>query len=230
MNQLERQNDFEESLRVAMRGMAVSMWGAMPGIVESYDPVQGTCRIQPTIKGRVGSTAGTYSFVNLPLLVDVPVIYMGGGAFVATFPIQPGDEALVVFADRCIDSWWQNGGVQAPADSRMHDLSDGFALIGPRSLARSIPNVSATTAQLRTMDGTTYYELAAGGVANIVAPGGVNITGPVNITGAVSVTGAITSSGAVTATGEGTFKEIPVSTHIHTGVTSGGSNTGEPIA
>jgi hypothetical protein len=85
-------------------------------------------------------------------------------------------------------------------------------------------NVSTTTAQFRTLDGTTYYELASGGIANIVAPGGINLTGPVNITGAVSVTGAIS------ATEEGTFNGIPLSTHLHPGVAPGANNTGEPIA
>jgi hypothetical protein len=224
MLQLERVNDFEESLRVVLKGFQANLWTALPGIVQSYDHQKGTCVIQASIKVQVTSSDGSTSFVNLPPFPDVPVVYLGGGSFVATFPIQVGDEALVIFSSRCIDGWWQNGGVQAQAELRMHDLSDGFALIGPRSLARSIPNVSTTAAQLRSLDGSTYYELAPGGVANIVAPGGVNITGPVSITGDVEVTGK------VTATDEGTFKTIPVSTHLHGEVKAGTDQTGVPIA
>lgn len=223
MLQLERTPNQVEALRIALEGFSADLWTALPGIVKSYNPVQGTCRVQPSTQGRVRNPAGGESFVNLPLLVDVPVVYMGGGGFVATFDIQPGDEALVIFADRCIDSWWQSGGVQKPADSRMHNLSDGIALIGPRSLARSIPNVKAGVAQLRTLDGSTYYELAAGGVANIVAPGGLNITGPVTITGDVAVTGT------VEATDEGIFNGIEVSTHEHADVQPGTGTSGPPI-
>ena len=63
----------------------------------------------------------------------MPVVFPGGGGFALTFPVAAGDECLVVFASRCIDAWWQSGGVGEPMEPRMHDLSDGFALIGVRS-------------------------------------------------------------------------------------------------
>ena len=31
------------------------------------------------------------------------------------------------------DSWWQSGGIGVPIESRMHDLSDGFAILAPTS-------------------------------------------------------------------------------------------------
>jgi hypothetical protein len=223
MLQIERIADAEESMRAVLDGYAANLWTALPGIVQSYDRMRGTCTIQPAIQAQITSPTGSVSFVNLPVLLDVPVVYMGGGNFVATFPIQQGDEALVIFSDRCIDAWWQNGGVQKQAEIRIHDLSDGFAFIGPRSLANSIPNVSSSAVQLRSLDGSTYYELAGGQVANIVAPGGVNITGPVSIDGNVSVTGA------VTAAQEGTFNNIEVSQHKHTGVQPGSGTSGPPI-
>lgn len=224
MLQIERVNDNQEALRVALHGGSTGLWTALPGIVQSYDAVKCTVSIQPTIQSQITSPTGEVSFDPFAILVDIPVIYMGGGGMVTTFPIQAGDEALVIFADRCIDSWWQSGGVQIPAEPRMHTLSDGFALIGPRSLANSIPNVSTTTAQFRSLDGSTYFEIGESSVANIVAPGGINITGPVTITGDVSV------AGTVTATDEGTFNNIPVSVHKHTGVMTGGGTSGEPIA
>ena len=224
MRQTERLNDNELALRVAFDGLSAGLRVAMPGIVQSYNPIQGTCVINLSIMGKIVNDQGDASFVRIAPVLDVPVVYMGGGNFVTTYPIQPGDEALVVFSDRCIDSWWQSGGIQIPADPRMHDLSDGFALIGPRSLAKSIPNVSITTAQFRSLDGSTFFEIAPGQLANVVAPGGVTITGPVNINGNVTVTGSVTASQ------EGTFKAIPVSSHVHGGVQTGGSDTGAPIA
>jgi hypothetical protein len=217
MLQRERFDDVEEALRLTLDGYAVGLWTALPGIVQSYDPVKGTCSVLPAIKGQQRNPNGTISFVNLPPLGEVPVIYLGGGGFVATFPIQQGDEALVIFSSRCIDGWFQNGGVQNPARSRIHSMSDGFAIVGPRSLAKSIPNVSTSTVQLRSLDGSTFFELAGGQIANIVAPGGLNIKANVNVTG------------TVTASGEGQFNQIPVSTHKHTGVQPGSGTSGEPI-
>jgi hypothetical protein len=89
----------------------------------------------------------------------------------------------VVFASRCIDGWWQSGGVQPPAEFRMHDLSDGFAIPG-RARSRASSNVSTTTAQLRSDDGLAYVELdPAGHVVKIKAPGGIVLDGDVHITG-----------------------------------------------
>ena len=224
MLQLERINDREEANRVVLDNLSKAIRCAMPGIVQSYNPIQGTCVINLAIESRTLNPDGSVTFAPISPISDVPVVYMGGGAFVTTYPIQPGDEALVIFSDRCIDSWWQSGGVQIPADLRMHDISDGFAIIGPRSLAKSIPNVSTTTAQFRSLDGTTFFEVATGGVCNVVAPNGVNITGPVNIKGNVTVTGAVMATQEITAK-----SSVALSTHLHSGVSSGGSDTGPPV-
>lgn len=235
MQQIERFHSLQLAIENALLGFQAKLWTALPGIVQSYDATKGTCTVSPAVKAVMTTLAGVQYWVPIPLLVDIPVVYMGGGGFVATFPIQKDDEALVVFSARCIDGWWQNGGVQVQAEQRMHSLSDGFALIGPRSQANLIPNVSTDTAQLRSLDGSTYYELAGGQVANIVAPGGINITGPVSIDGDVSITGTVDAdgdvsvTGAVTATKEGTFKTITVSTHTHGGVATGGGTSGPPI-
>ncbi|GAB7197671.1 hypothetical protein OS31_40010 [Dickeya oryzae] len=109
---------------------------SLPGIVQSFDPDSVTCVIQPAIRGYETDTGGNQISVPLPLLVDVPVIFPRGGGCTLTFPIQPGDECLIVFADRCIDFWWQSGGMQEPVDGRMHDLSDAFCIPGPMSQAK----------------------------------------------------------------------------------------------
>jgi hypothetical protein len=236
MLQQERIGDFEEGIRLALDGFARTLNCAKIGLVESYNAKAGTVVVTLAIQALVTSDNGTQTLETIRPLVDVPVIFLGGGNMVATFPIAQGDEALVIFSDRCIDAWWQSGGVQKPAEPRVHSIHDGFAIVGPRSLARSIPNLSTTTSQLRTLDGSTYFEVASGGEANIVAPNGVNIIGPVNITGNVTLTGAMSATGdvsvtgKVTATAEGTFNGIPVSSHLHGGVQTGGGDTGTPIA
>jgi hypothetical protein len=224
MDQRERLNDLEESLRAMLEGHQSGLWTAMIGTVVSYNATghnAGTATIQPSIKSLVTAKDGSTSWQLMATLPNVPVAFMGGGNFVATYPIQPGDEALVVFCSRCIAAWYQNGawsdGGQIQAEMRMHDLSDGVAFIGPRSMARSIPNLSADTAQFRSMDGTTYFEVTAGGQCNIVAPQGLNIQGDVTVTG------------KVTATEEGTFNNIEVSLHEHSGVTPGSGTSGPPV-
>lgn len=160
MDRRELLNDPEEMLRAAFDGLLAGLWTALPGIVQSFDASKMTVVIQPAIRGRVRNPAGEWVSVNLPLLQDVPVVFPSGGGFTLTFPISAGDEALVIFADRCIDAWWQQGDVQPPIDLRIHDLSDGFAIVGPRSQPRVVPNVNTAAAQFRSDDGTVFVEVS----------------------------------------------------------------------
>ena len=118
---------------------------SLPGIVQSFDPATCTCTIQPAIAGQGVDEKRQIQSAPLPLLTDVPVIFPRGGGCTITFPVKAGDECLVVFSDRCIDFWWQNGGVQEPVDPRQHDLSDAFAFVGPQSQAQKISGISTTS-------------------------------------------------------------------------------------
>lgn len=94
---------------------------AIPGEVVSYNPENRTAMIQPSVRPIRGTE-------KPPMLVDVPVFFYGN----FTFTPQKGDGCLVVFADSCIDGWFQNGGVSNPINYRTHDMSDGFAFVGFR--------------------------------------------------------------------------------------------------
>lgn len=160
MDRRERANDPVEAQRAALDGKQAEMWTALPGIVESFDPDAMTVCVQPSIKGQVQDEGGNASSVDLPLLTDVPVVFPCGGGFTLTHPIKPGDECLVIFASRCIDGWWQSGGVGGTPDERMHDLSDGIAIVGPRSQPRKlVPAVDADNVQLRTDDGQAHITM-----------------------------------------------------------------------
>lgn len=211
----------------------------MPGIIQSFNASAITATVQIAIKGIVHTPDGKAQFVNMPLLVDVPVHFPRGGNCTLTFPVAKNDECLVVFAARCIDGWYQSGGIQPPMEPRIHDLSDGFAFVGFFSQATKISGISTSTAQLRSNDGSTYVEInPSGQIVNVVAPGGINLTtnGKIvlsagteidlttpntnvsgNISGGTGGSGNAHFNGSVTATGEGTFNGgHTVSGHTHT--------------
>lgn len=236
MDQRERRTDLEEAMRAVIGGSLSEVWTAMPAIVQSFDSAKQTCVVQIAIKSLTLSKKGDRSWVALKPITDVPVIFPRCGNFVLTFPLVQGDEVLVVFSSRCKASWQQNGGVQTQYEFRMHDLSDGFAIPGPASGPKLIPNFSTDTMQLRTVNGTLYVEIGANGQINIVAPqtgGQVNIiaAGKVNINSpqGVSITGNLAVKGSVTATGDGSFAGKAFGPHVHGGVQSGSGETGGPI-
>jgi hypothetical protein len=175
MDRRERFDDLTETLLAALDGRQAEICTALPGIIQSYDNVTNpqTCTVQPAIMARVTAQDGTSQFVKLPLLTDVPVMFVGGGGLVMTFPVAQGDEALIIFAQRCIDTWWKSGGYNnVPAELRMHSWSDGFALIGPRSQARKLAGgINMSAAELRNDAGTVKLQIAADGSAvTVVAP------------------------------------------------------------
>lgn len=238
---------------MAFDSYAAQLWTALPGIVTAVNLAAQTVSVQPSVQGSVSSPDGSAKDVNLPVLVDVPIVWPKAGGFALTFPVKAGDEVLVVFASRCIDSWWQSGGVGAQAEARMHDLSDGFAILAPSSQAKKYSNVSAANVQLRDEAGTTYVEITPDGKARVVGASQVDISAPtINIQGgAVMNLGAptINLSGNVNYAGSGgtgTFalagnlnhtagsitslgKKID-GTHTHSGVATGSGNSGTPNA
>lgn len=200
---------------MALDGRQTTIWTALPGIIESFDAAKMTCVVQPAIQGRNTTKDGVASFVNMPLLLDCPVVFPGGGGVTLTFPVKKGDEALVVLASRCIDGWWQLGGVQPQLEARMHDLSDGFALVGVRSQPRKLSGVSTAHAQLRSDDGEAFVDLdPTGHVVKIQATTATTATFSPSGIALHSPAGALTHNGVNVG-----------DTHVHGGVTAGAANT-----
>ena len=199
MDSRERWSDPEEAMRVAMDGLRSGLWTAMPGIVQSFNSDAITAVVQLAIKGVVQSPSGAAKFVDMPLLVDVPVYFPRGGNCTLTFPVSKDDECLVVFSARCIDGWWQAGGVQAPMEPRMHDLSDGFAFVGFFSQPKKIGGISGSSTQLRSNDGSTYIDLNPTlQKIKIVAPGGFSVVAPLStFSAAVTISGLLTFVGGM---------------------------------
>lgn len=203
----ERFSDLEEALRIALRAERATIWTSMPGIIVSFDSEAVTAVVQPAIQGVVTASDGAARAVNLPQLLDVPVIFPRGGGVTLTFPVAPGDECDLHFSSRCIDGWWQSGGVQLPMDTRMHDLSDATCYVGPQSQVKKISGISTTTAQLRTDDGQAFIELnPASHAVNVTTVGDAAVTAGGDLT--VDVTGhADVTAGSIAVHGPTTFHD-----------------------
>ena len=217
-------------------------------MIQSFDPDTVTATVQPAVRCIARDNDGNTTTGDYPLLVDVPVIFPRGGGCTLTFPVSAGDECLLIFADRCIDFWWQSGGIQEPVDSRMHDLSDAFAIVGPQSQVHKISGISTSAAQLRTDDGAAFVEVAAGHDITVKTPGkltanadgGAEITAPeIVLNGNVTINGNLsqgmgssggtaTMRGPINVTNDVKAGGKSLMTHTHSGVQTGGGNTGGP--
>jgi len=160
MSREEITADGQTATGAQIKSALLDVHTALPGIIISFDPDTRTATVQPAIQ-RVflSPESGEQAPTNLPPCVDVPVYFPSGGGFELTFPVAAGDHCLLIFAERCIDSWFVAGQPAPPDDYRQHDLSDAFALVGvwPQG-AR--PAVWMGGAELRS--DADYLRLSAG--------------------------------------------------------------------
>ncbi len=211
----------EEAHAAQIEGRLKDLHTCLPGIIVSFDPDTQTASVQPAIK-RIFTERGA---VNLPLCVDVPVAFPGGGDFWLTFPVGPGDECILLFSERAIDYWHVNGSTQLPAEYRMHDLSDGIAQVGLNSQPKRLSDLQMDGAELRTRDRSTYIRLTNGTIfikGDIEHEGNTKQTGNLSQTGNTITTGTVTGKTDVIAAGKSGKG------HTHGNVQTGGGNSGPP--
>lgn len=116
----------------------------MPGEIKSFDKTKKTATIQLLLKRSLpNDTVQSY-----PLLIDCPVFTPQGGGASLRFPIAAGDNCMVVFADRNVDVWFKTGAEGVPFNGRVHDISDGFALVGINALTSTLPDYKDDEAEL----------------------------------------------------------------------------------
>jgi phage baseplate assembly protein gpV len=202
----------KRTFRELMKGVCTSI----PGHILAFDPATQLAQVQIGII-RIDTNGAEFT---PPPLITVPVHFCGGVNFSVEYEINPGDEGIIIFSQRCIDGWKNTGGVAKNPIFRFHDLSDAVFLPGIRSQPKVLPSFENDGIRLRNDDGTKYIWLkndgtivSNNGVAvDTLAPDGtITLTngsgtitmspdGTVNINGAIiTPDGAITSPVSVTA-------------------------------
>src|ERR1039458_3209672 len=122
----ERIRDAGTQWTAALQQFACRLRVAGPGIIQSFDPVEQTVKVQLALRENVWQQIGLNGLtpifarrdVQVKELLHVPIVLPRAGIFSVTLPIQPGDECLVVFGDMQIDGWWQSGGGQNQIERR----------------------------------------------------------------------------------------------------------------
>lgn len=132
---------------------------AFPAKVVAYDPNFLTVAIQPLLKVKY---RGGKIPVDMPQVLDVPVLFNRTSKSLDFHPIEPGDIGLAVCSERSISDWMAGPGAALyPDDPRQFSLSDAYFIPGGYpmgkpviSLGGSIP--SGATGKL-VKPGTKLY-------------------------------------------------------------------------
>jgi hypothetical protein len=234
-------------LRELIDRMMLRVNTACPGTVESFDAATQTAKVLPSI--RMKTYIGEEGFLDYPPIVNVPVVFpfASTAGFALTLPVRQGDPCLLVFSQRAIDNWHENGGVQPPEDAvagRHHDLTDAIAIMAPSPLSQVLGAWEADGIELRNRAktsritlkddsieaqcGSTTMTIDAAGTVEVVAPSAVTVTTPLaTFSGNLQVGGSVTAAGQVS-DGTGSMQGIRNTFNTHTHPGDSGGTTGTP--
>lgn len=186
--------------------------------VESVGEKTINCR--PVIARQVGDKA-----VPLPTFQNVPPVFMRGAGTYTAHPIAAGDFALLLISERCFDSWYGGANDAPPSVFRMHDYSDGFALVGVSPIGSAIDIPTDAVRRVGNSDVTGDYEHDG----NYELTGNFTINGNLTVNGVGGAGVTMNNTSVVITNGNVTADGVSLKTHVHGGVQTGGGNTGTPV-
>ena len=124
-----------DTIEIALRNLQASIHTQTIAKVVAVNST--TIDVKPVINRVVNEVS-----IELPTFIKVPPIFLSGGGSSVTMPLAVGDYCLLFFTERCFDMWYEGTDFVNPLELRMHDYSDGFALVGimTASNALNIPD------------------------------------------------------------------------------------------
>lgn len=142
-------------LRV-FRAKMMQQWDDMlPAQVMAYDRDSNIAQVQPLI----AMVTTNNTIVKRAQLAAVPVLQLGGGGFVLSFPVREGDLGWIKACDRDISLFKQGYGSSAPNTQRMHSFSDGVFIPDTMLQGAAIAAEDDANAVLQSLDGTVRIAL-----------------------------------------------------------------------
>lgn len=189
----------------------------LPAVVIAYDRNKNRATVRPQVM--LATTTGEK--VQRPQIASVPVLNIGGGGFLLSFPIEPGDLGWIKANDRDISLFLQSWAEDTGNTRRRHSFADAV-FIPDAMRGWAINGEDADRVVLQTTDGATRIAIGPG-LVKITTPGAVEIDAPtVTMTGDLDVQGTISGGVDVIASG------VSGKTHRHTSA-GPGSPTSTPI-
>ncbi len=170
-------NAFSQALADMMESKISGIHTAAPGKVVSYE--KGLASVQPSIKYKVEDGR----VLDAPVIVNVPVYFPTGSNASITYPIKPGDDCCIVFAERSIDDWLKGG---ESDDPRKFDMTDAMCFVGMK------PGRSHSNDAIEITHGGCTFRMPEGGPVSLntdIVIGGISFLGHVHPESIGTVTG-----------------------------------------
>lgn len=128
--------EFAQEVKNTVTELLQGVHTAIPGKIVKYDPVKCEAEIMPY--GKYKKPNGEY--LDFPQLNHIPILFPQscGQVFTMVYPINPGDECLILVQEQTLDIW-RSAGAESDNDLRF-DLTNAVAIMGlfakPQTLAK----------------------------------------------------------------------------------------------
>jgi len=124
----------------------------LPAKIEGYNPDTHLASVQPLIKRKPYKRNKS---VLLPIIDRVPVVFPRSGKALIRIPIAVGDIVTLVFSDRDLENWiGGNGEAKDPLSTRIHHLSDAYAIPGGYSEGKPWNAKNPGALEIQVLSGT----------------------------------------------------------------------------
>ena len=159
-NQQSVEPELKDALLQLKKEIFLDLHTKHVAVIEEFDAETQTATIRIAYKKTFFQLVdGTLEPVlkEYPKIADVPCIFLRGGTASLRLPVVPGDECLYFVNDRDIDGWYESGDTEgAPPTLRLHNITDGFALVGIGNAETPLDDFDPDQAELR-YDGTKRF-------------------------------------------------------------------------
>jgi hypothetical protein len=212
-------------LRTAFRKEFMRHEKQLPAKLLAYDRASNVASVQVLVQ--MLDSSG--NLTSREQYASVPVLAYGGGGFVINFPLSNGDLGWIEASDRDISLFSQSLNEAGPNTNRIHAFSDG-RFIPDKFSSFTVNSADENGMVIQNLDGTMKISMT---------PTKLTLLHPTAIVVDTPSFTLQNSAGTETASMNGNYAFVGTtlthngknigSTHVHTGVTTGGGDTGAPV-
>lgn len=196
--------DLAGTFRAILQKMLQSVDDCLPCVVNAVNETRTRATVQPQVM--MGTTDGQK--ISRAQIASVPILTIGGGGFLLSFPVKAGDFGWIKASDRDTSLFFQGLKEEWPNTKRMHSFSDGVFI--PDIMRQWALNAEdADRMVLQSTDGVTRIAIGVG-LVRVVAETVEVVAETVDFDASeVTMSGNLTVAGHVTGAG------IVLDTHTH---------------
>ena len=214
INREKKYDDFTSAFGWAFEQHMKAINTALPGIINSIDLSTRRAQIQPALNQI--KTDGTT--IELPVLVDVPILMPQTKNYLISLPLEAGDSVMLLFSQRGLAQFKASYEQSLPSQESFFSIHDAVAIPAFGALSSTPADSNALT--LQTTDGMTYLSLK---------PNDITLKATtVTVEGELIITGSTTAQATSVTTLSLGGSTLPPN-HRHGGVQSGGDTSGTPV-